>query len=270
MIPDHSHERAILLENLLETMRSFARVHPAGLVREQNGVTAVYSGRPGAVFNAVLLSQPVRSEAELLEKLEEVDAFFHSLGARWSLWLVEDLIPFALMPRMALLLDRFGLAEQSRGTGMCATEFAPARRALPVIDVLPVGAPSVSFDFCHVMSVAFATSLSTFLDVYNGPEYWQHNVRGYVAYTEGRAVATACTVVHAGAVGVYGVSTRPDVQRKGFGEALMRYVLADAEREGGPKLSVLESTDSAIRLYKRLGYRRITGVTVYNEVTQMY
>lgn len=263
-------ERAVLLANLLETMKSFARVRPTGCVREERGVTAVYSGRKGAVFNAVLLSAPVGSESELMEKLEEVDRFFQGFGARWSLWLVEDLVPMTLLPRLGRLLDRFGLVEQSRGSGMIADAIAPPRRALPVLEVLPVGAPSVCFDFCQVMSVAFVTPLATFLDVYNGTEYWSHNVRGYVAYWEGRSVATACTVVEAGAVGIYGVSTRPDMQRKGIGEALMRYVLREAQREGAPERTVLEATDAALRLYKRLGYRKITGVTVYNEASELH
>jgi ribosomal protein S18 acetylase RimI-like enzyme len=55
----------------------------------------------------------------------------------------------------------------------------------------------------------------------------------------------------------------PDHQRRGYGEAVMRHALAEAQREHGMERSILQSTPAGYRLYERMGYRKITRVSVY-------
>jgi len=71
-------------------------------------------------------------------------------------------------------------------------------------------------------------------------------------------------VVGGGAIGVYNVATIPSAQRCGFGEAVMRYALADAAREHGAERLVLQSTPAGLRLYERMGFRTVTKVAVYS------
>jgi ribosomal protein S18 acetylase RimI-like enzyme len=66
-----------------------------------------------------------------------------------------------------------------------------------------------------------------------------------------------------GAVGVYNVATLPDQQRRGYGEAVMRYAVAQAQKEHGVEQSILQSTPAGLQLYQRMGYRTITRVAVY-------
>jgi len=64
-------------------------------------------------------------------------------------------------------------------------------------------------------------------------------------------------------VGVYNVATVPDQQRRGFGEAVMRHAVAEAQREHGIARSILQSTPAGLHLYQRMGYRVVTRVSVY-------
>jgi ribosomal protein S18 acetylase RimI-like enzyme len=64
-------------------------------------------------------------------------------------------------------------------------------------------------------------------------------------------------------MGVYNVATIPGQQRRGYGEAVMRYALAETRREHGLERSILQSTPAGYRLYERMGYRQITRVSVY-------
>ena len=115
------------------------------------------------------------------------------------------------------------------------------------------------------MAIAFKTPLNTFLDVYHTVEYWRSPMRGFVAYSANRAVATACVMPAHNVLGVYGVSVLPDVQRKGIGERTVRYALAQVAAETGLGASVLESSEIAHSLYRRMGYQKITGLSIYNE-----
>ena len=258
-------ERAALVENLYAMMRTFARCRAEADVWEEAGLLCVYSGLPGAVFNSVLLTEPVKDEEELRLKLEYADALYKRKHARWSLWLVEHLVPERLLGRVGAMVERYGLKTVLRGEGMIAPELSASRRVLPKLEILPVYAPATRFDFCHVMSVAFRTPLSTFIDVYHTDEYWDGPLRGFVAYLANRAVGTACVLPGAGVLGVYGVAVLPDVQRRGIGERVLRYGLETVSRETGLQATVLESSDIAVGLYRRMGYRKITGVSIYNE-----
>jgi ribosomal protein S18 acetylase RimI-like enzyme len=258
-------QRSLLLANLLDTMRTFALVRETAEIWEEDGLLCVYSGLPGAIFNSVLLTRPVATEEELKIKFDYVRALYKSRRARWSLWLVEDLVTANLLGRMEALVDRYGLRMVSRGTGMFAPELKSPLRNLPKLDIRPVLAPATRFDFCYVMAIAFKTPLNTFLDVYHTVEYWRSPMRGFVAYSANRAVATACVMPAHDVLGVYGVSVLPDVQRKGIGERTVRYALAQVSAETGLGASVLESSEIAHSLYRRMGYQKITGLSIYNE-----
>ncbi|MEI9973653.1 MAG: GNAT family N-acetyltransferase [Ignavibacteriota bacterium] len=91
----------------------------------------------------------------------------------------------------------------------------------------------------------------------------------YVAYVDEAPVSTAAIVIGGGAIGVYNVATMPDRQRRGYGEAVMRYALAEAQREHGIERSTLQSTPAGLRLYQRMGYRTITRVLGLRELTGM-
>ncbi len=258
-------QREILLANLLDTMRTFSRVRAEGEVWEADGLLCIYSGMPGAVFNSVLLTRPVTSAAELRVKFDYVNALYERQRARWSVWLLDWLVPADLRAELTELLNRYGTKVMSRGAAMYATQLLPPQRRLPALEVRPVGVPASRFDFCHVMAVAFRTPLATFLDVYHNNDYWAGAMRGFVAYSGNRALATACVMPARGVLGVYGVSVLPEVQRKGIGEMVVRHAVQAAMEETGLKACVLESSEMAEGLYRRLGFERIAGVSVYNE-----
>lgn len=258
-------QREFLLANLLDTMRTFATVRDSAEVWEDDGLLCIYSGLPGAVFNSVLLTRPVHSEAELKLKFDYVEAMYQRRRARWSLWLVEYLVPEKLLGRMQPMLEKFGTKVISRGAGMFAPGLAPATRKLPALEIYRVATPASRFDFCHVMAVAFRTPLATFLDVYHATDYWSGPMLGFVAYSGNRALGTACIMPAHGVLGVYGVSVLPEVQRNGIGEAVVRHAIEEVSARTGLRASVLESSEIAEALYRRMGYRRIAGVSVYNE-----
>jgi ribosomal protein S18 acetylase RimI-like enzyme len=258
-------KRALLLSNLLDTMQSFATVRDTAEVWEDDGLLCVYSGMPGAVFNSVLLTQPVTDEKELRVKFDYVQAMYRQRRARWSLWLVEYLLPLELRKKLGPLAEKYSLRMVSQGSGMFVEKLAPVERALPKLRIEEVSSPASRFDFCHVMAVAFRTPLATFLDVYHTTDYWCGAMRGFVAYSGNRAVGTACVMAAHGVMGVYGVAVVPDVQRQGIGERTVRFALERVSRESGLESCVLESSDVAEGLYRRMGFGWITGVSVYNE-----
>ncbi len=140
------------------------------------------------------------------------------------------------------------------------------QKPLRDLQVRPIVDRAQRYDFCFVMSRAFATALPTYVDAYEPARYWEGGLKGFLAYRDGRAVACACYCGSQDAVGLYGVATLPEEQGRGIGESLVRWILEEAYQETGLERFVLEANERATPLYRRIGFRPIARVAVYNEV----
>jgi GNAT superfamily N-acetyltransferase len=77
--------------------------------------------------------------------------------------------------------------------------------------------------------------------------------RKYIGYMDDVAVGTSFIILSGGAAGLYEVSTHPDYGRKGIGTLMSLHALKWA-RDQGYHVSVLNSSEVAVPVYKRMGY----------------
>lgn len=73
---------------------------------------------------------------------------------------------------------------------------------------------------------------------------------------EGRALSGGFTFEAGGTAGLYNVVTHPEARGQGLAEQLVRALLAGA-RERGCRAVVLQSSDMALGVYRRLGFRTL-------------
>ena len=117
--------------------------------------------------------------------------------------------------------------------------------------------------FCQIGATCFHVPLPWFHEVFESDSVWD-GFAAYVGYADGEPVTTAAVVLGGGAVGVYNVATLPGFQRRGYGEAVMRRAMEDAQREHGIARAILQSTPAGLKLYERMGFRTVTRVAVYS------
>jgi len=251
-------------ENLRESFRVLASSTPSGEVREAAGVTIASAGVAFQMFNAAFLSEAVAGEKELDRRINTAKVHFGARGLSWSYWICEDWLDKKARRSIAPMCRRHGLHLATVLPGMLAEQLAPPARALPVLDVRPVGDKATWSAFCRIGALCFNVPLEWFQEVFDARRVWDNGFAGYVGYVDGRPVSTAATVIAAGAVGVYNVATIPTQQRRGFGEAVMRYALDRAREHHGIQRTVLQSTAQGFDLYRRMGYTPVTEVAVYS------
>ena len=80
--------------------------------------------------------------------------------------------------------------------------------------------------------------------------------RRYVAWLDGRPVATSRLSMAGGAAGLYTVVTMPEARGRGIGTATTLTALL-AGREAGMRIGVLQATDMGIGIYRRLGFQEL-------------
>jgi ribosomal protein S18 acetylase RimI-like enzyme len=249
---------APVLANLRVAMSYYARATTDGRLRDESGLTLISSGVRYGVFNAAIPTTPIDDISRFAAMLDAARAWYADLLVPWSCWLCDDLVARPIRSRALDAMRRAGLHETARHPGMIAEALRPQRRPLPELEIRRVGDAVTRRGFCEVTSVAFHVPLRVAGQVYGGEGLWQGSgFRGAVGYAEGAPVSTIAIATTGGTVGVYSVATLPSHQRRGYAEVMMRHALAGAGR------SVLQTTEAGRALYNRLGYRRVTDITVY-------
>jgi GNAT superfamily N-acetyltransferase len=145
-------------------------------------------------------------------------------------------------------------------------------------DILPLGidTPRSVLEFARVDSEA---ALQAYADINSegyglaleagraglaGSTFWKEVAFAYIGYLNGQPVSTAAAIVNDGQIYLALVAARPDVQRKGFGEAMVRHALNAAYHATGITRTTLHATDAGLPVYQRIGYHRTTVFKTYN------
>lgn len=249
-------------DNLRESFRIVAASRGRGEVRELPGVSIASAGVTFQMFNTAFLSAPAVTESELQQRILLAMSHFNVRGLEWAYWVCEDWLDAHARRKSRQIFERQGLRHSVALPGMVAERIAPPVKPLPSLTVRRVGDTATREAFCAIGSVCFHVPIVWFREVFDHHTVWGR-FAGYVGYRNEEPVSTAAIVLGGGAMGVYNVATMPEQQRRGYGEAVMRHALAEAQREHGLERSILQSTPAGYRLYERMGYRTVTRISVY-------
>lgn len=251
----------IINENLRCALAAFSWVDRTGDTRRIPGLSLAYSGVPYGLFNTAVLSEPLPTDFPGL--LTSAERYFARKRSPWSVWICEDFFTPTERRRSSLSLSAMGLKNVMEAPGMITRTLSPPRDHLPKIEVRAVGDPETSSDFAAIMASSFVVPLDMSRRIYASPSLWKGPVKGFLAYRDGIPVSTAAIVIGGDAIGLYAVATRPEYQRQGFGEALMRMILSDTVADTGFETLVLQSSSPGYPLYLRMGFRHITRFSVF-------
>jgi ribosomal protein S18 acetylase RimI-like enzyme len=250
-------------ENLRESFRAIAASRAGGETRELRGVSIASAGVTFQMFNCAFISEPVLTEAELAQRILLANTHFNVRGQEWAYWVCEDWLAGRARKNSRQFFERLGMRHSVDLPGMVAERVAPPAHGLPAIEVRRVCHGPLRDAFCAIGSLCFNVPIAWFTEVFDSQSVWER-FAGYVGYVDEEPVSTAAIVMGGGAMGVYNVATVPGHRRRGYGEAVMRHALADAESRYGIGRVLLQSTPAGYRLYQRMGFKTVTKVGVYS------
>ena len=78
----------------------------------------------------------------------------------------------------------------------------------------------------------------------------------HIAYSANKPIVTGILVLSSNMAGIYYVATVPEERGKGYGTAMMHYLLNFAKQKGY-FLAGLEASDEGLNLYKGLGFKEV-------------
>ncbi len=84
----------------------------------------------------------------------------------------------------------------------------------------------------------------------------------FLAYCEGKPVATSLLFTHKNSAGIYYVSTLPAFRNKGFGLKITQAAM-QAAKESGFKNVILQATPLGAKVYIRAGFKEYCQAEIY-------
>lgn len=168
--------------------------------------------------------------------------------APWSIRVREE--PSDAVRRIA---DRHGLVVASRQPFM-------------LLPLAPRGGPAVrvrrltgkeSTVFARILGAGFGAPPQIVEAIYT-PEVLDHPlINAYAAEDElGASVSAGVSFLNDGYLGIGNLATVPELQHHGFGQAVAETILREG-RAAGAHTAYLHSTDAALDLFERLGFRTV-------------
>ena len=250
-------------DNLRQSFRIIAASRGRGENRELRGVSIASAGVTFQMFNAAFLSSPVATTNELAQRILLAETHFQQRGLEWAYWVCEEWMSPRVAHRSQQIFTAHGFRHSVNLPGMVAERLRPPVRPMAPLEVRRVCDAATRDAFCCIGSLCFHVPLAWFAEVFSSDSVWDQ-FAAYVGYRDSEPVSTAAVIEGGGALGVYNVATLPGYQRRGYGEAVMRLALADAQQRSGIERTVLQSTPAGLRMYERMGFRTIARVAVYS------
>jgi ribosomal protein S18 acetylase RimI-like enzyme len=209
-------------------------------------------------YNGVLRFRSDGTSAEVKEQVEAIFAHFQQRGVPFF-WLVH---PSMLPKDLDKLLEARGLVELESFPGMAALLDSIPQPVYEVPGGIEIREVIDAKDRASVMELIawrwevpeaarpLLPDVSSAFDV-RGPG---SQVRCWAAWKDGKPVSKVVLNITGEACGIYGVATRPEARGLGLARN-MTLMACEAAREAGSRFCVLHSTEMAINLYRKIGFR---------------
>jgi GNAT superfamily N-acetyltransferase len=215
-----------------------------GTLHEHDGVLSCLTGLDFAPFNPSLVEGPPRDPVAALAAAEDV---YRGAGLPFGI----DLEP-SLHPEVRSAAEATGLRIVESRPGMTAvpSEFVDAAAPRGVV----IGSAREHLDaVADVVTDGFGGEVAINRGFVAPAAFDDPRARIYLAWLDGRPVATVETSLHDGTLGVFGVTTVPDARRIGIGAAITAHAVRD--RANDAELAYLQASDDGHGVYARLGFR---------------
>lgn len=252
--------------NLRQSFRLLSQGRPHAEVTELEGVSIASLGVAFQMFNAAFLNSRVTGRDDLEARLTRAQSVFKARRKPWSFWICEDWLAWPARRCLLTACEKFGLRAVAEMPGMVTHSLREPKRAPSRMEILRAANSDAMADFRTIGSLCFHVPPTWFQEVFDDNMPAREFVC-WVGYSGGLPVTTAATVVSHEVIGVYNVATLPTERGKGYAEAITRHAIAEASRQSGLTRVILQATAQGERLYRRLGFREVSRLVVFNSTT---
>jgi ribosomal protein S18 acetylase RimI-like enzyme len=202
---------------------------------------------------------------ELLERrLGEASAYMHGKSSLGFVNVFAEQLNDAALCALPELATRAGLEFALYQHAMAGDILPLPKPTHPALRFVRVRTDADLRAYADLNSQGYGFSLEMGRAGLLGSTLWKSaRMQAWLALEGTKPVACAATVEDAGNLFLALVATAPDSRRKGYGEAVARKALHEGGKRTSLKRATLHATDAGMRVYERIGYRKVGTIYSY-------
>ncbi|MFM0075951.1 GNAT family N-acetyltransferase [Paraburkholderia sediminicola] len=233
-------------------------------LRDRAGLSVCWADSPFPFWNALFLNETISDRDLLRVRLRMSHTYMLPKRHSGLVYVCEGLLNGAAREHLDAIAASESLTFALDITGM-AGDILPLEVGIPhpVLDFARVESETALQAYADINSEGYGFPLEAGRSGLGGSTFWKKVAFAYIGYQNGEPVSTAAAILNDGQIYLALVATRPDVQRRGFGEATVRYALNAAYHATGITRTTLHATDAGFPVYQRVGYHRTTVFKTY-------
>lgn len=218
---------------------------------------------PNALFNSIMDARLDSEKVEMTIQSVIADAKVRKVPLLW--WIGPSTKPADL----SLYLIKSGFNVDDDGPGM-AVQLENLNERLPLpqgVTIKQTKDDLSLWEWSQTLAAGFEVSPDRIDFMINS---WHHFINianpetclTYLAYLDGKPVATSLLFLQGGVAGIYAVSTIPEARRKGIGSQVTLHPLLLA-RSMGYKAGILQASEMGKSVYQALGFKEYCWIQSY-------
>jgi ribosomal protein S18 acetylase RimI-like enzyme len=232
-------------------------------LEDKPGLSISWADSPFPFWNAVFLTESFIDAPQLKNRLREAAVYARQKRQAGLIYVCEESLTGSARAAMASALAEAKLELSLPVHGMAG-------------DILPLRASSHLT--LQMRQVTDEAQLMVYADIncegygflqewgrigLRGTRLWTERAYTYLGYEGDDPVCAASALAHDGNLYLALVATRPNAQRKGYGEAVVRHALQSAHEGTGLTRTILHASDAGYPVYRRVGYHKTANILAY-------
>jgi len=258
-----SSEAVESVEQLCTTWGRIVLDRGTGCVEDESGLAIRWANSRFPFWNCITFTDQGCGIDLLLQRFAQAVDFMRSQSRPGLIWLFEDLLDPDALAELPTAVERAGLQCALSGFGMAGDILPIAQPHHPGLEFVRVTTEELLLAYADINARAYSMPLEDVRDGLAGSALWKSEMYAYLGLENGVPVSAAATMENDGALFLALVATKPDAQRKGFGEATVRKALYEGWKATGLTRSVLHATMAGAPVYERIGYHKVASMKFY-------
>lgn len=211
-------------------------------------------------YNALCLTAEIYGEAALVQTVSEGIDFMRARPYPGWMVVTRESLSNPAHSALSGLIASMQLASMP-ATGMAGEILPLKERVIPNLRFERIRDDHTVATFAELNCLAYGFPIEVGRSVIGADTFWREHAYGFIAYERELPVATATGIVCGTSIFLFLVATRPEAQRKGYADAVIRRALNAAHAATSIRRTSLQATDAGRPVYQRLGYLDICRYT---------
>ncbi len=236
---------------------------PSADLEDRPGLSISWADNPFPFWNAVFLTEPVIDAVGLRNRLKAAAAYARTKRQMGLIYLCDEYLTSSAKAALPAALGEAKLELSLPVHGMAGDIRPFAASSRPTLQMRRVTEEAQLGVYADINCEGYGFPLDWGQAGVRGTHLWTEKAYSYLGYEGDHPVCGASVVVHDTSLYLALVATRPNAQRKGYGEAVVRHALQSAHDSTGLCRTILHASDAGFPVYRRVGYHKTASILAY-------